>query len=286
MTAMIDLSKGFKGNLGLKINTGIFPAGEVYTDVSLVNMEIANASGGCRINTRINSSDDLMTLLMTANALKERGVKKVMAFIPYFPYSRQDRACGKGESFSLRVICDIFTASDIDEITTYDIHSNVADILLSLRSMNNCKFYNNFPEVGSFVENAGIRKERLALICPDNGASKKIEELNKALPLFEKVVYCHKMRENGRVVYRDILDDLKGLIPVVVDDICDDNTAFLALSEKLQQAKSEQPYLFVSHGIFSNGLDELKKAYKSIGTTNSIQEQYEDNFISMFKLTY
>ena len=36
-------------------------------------------------------------------------------------------------------------------------------------------------------------------------------------------------------------------------------------------ARGKAAYLFVSHGIFSKGFEELKKYYEGIGCTNSIK---------------
>ncbi len=117
----------------------------------------------------------------------------------------------------------------------------------------------------------------LVLVCPDHGAAKKAIVLNKNIPIFERIIFCNRSRENRDVIYQGIPDNLKGKTPIVVDDICDGGATFLALAQKLKLSGANKPYLFVSHGIFSKGTSELLRWYERIGTTNSIRVKSADD---------
>ena len=56
-----------------------------------------------RINTRLNSSDDVMNLCLAVDALRNMDVNYIEVFIPYIPYARQDRVMVPGEPLSIKV---------------------------------------------------------------------------------------------------------------------------------------------------------------------------------------
>lgn len=258
--ATLNLSEGF-GQCGESIDfkTSKFPAGEIY-----VKVDVPIGTRAVRINSRFNGSDDLMTILMSVDALQRQGVKYIELFLPYLPYSRQDRVCNRGEAYSVKVLAWMLVQA-VDKVITYDVHSNVP---LSIMD-HKLKVLNNVREVHDFVQFVLPQGKKLALICPDAGMAKKAERLFET-GQFDTIVYCSKQRKNGTVVIGDIHNNLMGMTAVVVDDICDGGATFIELGKKLRERHVDEMHLFVSHGIFSNGVGKLKEMYKYIGTTNSM----------------
>jgi ribose-phosphate pyrophosphokinase len=244
--------------------SSVYPQGEQY--IKLKNYEGADK---IRINSRCNSSDDLVKIIMAVGAIRHNCDTKIELFIPYLPYSRQDRVCSKGEAFSLKIIADIFNNLNLDEIITYDPHSNVAEILFDKLTV-----ISNDVEVRNFVRDIGYSegREGKALICPDAGAAKKTQWLYQNLPhIFDTLVYCNKVRRpDGGITIGDIKHNIRGMDVLVVDDICDGGATFIELGKRLEEAHVKSASLFVSHGIFSNGVSGLCQYYKHMGTTDSI----------------
>lgn len=280
MEATLNLHDGF-GQCGEKIpfKINLFPAGECY-----VNVTVPHGIHSVRINTRCRNSDDIMNLLLAVDSLRRQGVWTIHIFIPYFPYARQDRVCHSGDSFSLKVVADLIKGKDI-KIISYDVHSDVLEILLDDQSL---RFYGNRREVLDFIDYLEIQKTGLALICPDAGARKKSQALFDQ-GMFDTLIYCEKSRDSkftSGVGVEPIENRIAGMTAVVVDDICDGGATFNALGQRLQEAKVKESYLFVSHGIFSKGFNELKKYYKKVGTTNSMQNDYHNDYVKVFNLDY
>jgi ribose-phosphate pyrophosphokinase len=277
----LDLTReqAFRQNGGLlRYRKSTFPAGEqyikIFNDAKLTSV---------RVNARCGSSEDLMTIILAVDALKVAGFTEIELFLPYFPYARQDRVCSEGESFSLRTICKIFNMLNLTRIITYDIHSEVTGILLE-RHEN----YDNHTEVRAFME-AYVSKgrEAIALIVPDNGAYRKAERLFTSHPhIFDTMVVCQKKRTENGIVVNPIKENLRGMKCVVVDDICDGGATFMALGQRLLEAKAKKSYLFVSHGIFSRGLPRIQKFYDLIGTSNSIWQDRNVDFKKVYNLHY
>ncbi|RLA42005.1 MAG: hypothetical protein DRR06_15200 [Gammaproteobacteria bacterium] len=278
INATLNLSTGF-GIHGYEIpfTTSMFPAGEVY-----INTEVPFGAKAVRINSRCKNGNDIMRILMAVDSMQRQGVRHTELFIPYLPYSRQDRVCKKGDAFSLRVMAFMLIQA-VDRIITYDAHSSVALTLMDLK----LKDYNNHREVERFIKSINPMPERMVLIAPDAGAVKKAEKLYNSLDLFQGIVYCGKSRVGREVIIDDIQEDLSGMHAVVVDDICDGGRTFIALGRKLQDRNVMSMSLFVSHGIFSNGTKRLKEMYQNIGTTNSINSaETTPDGVKCFNLGY
>jgi ribose-phosphate pyrophosphokinase len=237
----------------------MFPAGEVY-----IKTNVPLGTKTVRINSRAKNSDDIVKILMACDSLQRQGARYIELFLPYLPYSRQDRVCGHGEAFSLKVLAYMLVPV-IDRIITYDVHSNVALTLIDQR----LKVYDNHREVLDFVDFIMPKGKKLALISPDAGSAKKAQKLYDT-GMFDTVVFCNKRRVGKKVVVDDINNNLSGMTAIVVDDICDGGRTFIELGKKLRDRHVEEMHLFVSHGIFSAGTHALKETYKYIGTTNSM----------------
>ncbi|HID42779.1 MAG TPA: ribose-phosphate pyrophosphokinase, partial [Archaeoglobaceae archaeon] len=71
-----------------------FPDGELYVRVQSKESKVV-------VVQSINSSDDLVFLMLTLDALEGRDI---IAVIPYMGYARQDRKFNEGEALSIRVV--------------------------------------------------------------------------------------------------------------------------------------------------------------------------------------
>jgi len=69
---------------------------------------------------------------------------------------------------------------------------------------------------------------------------------------------------------------LSGKTCIIVDDICDGGRTFITLSRKLKEQGAAKVLLYVTHGIFSQGVDVLKGYIDQIFTTNSFPNVTSD----------
>ena len=274
---MMSKSSGLRGKIYMKnsYNQPIdfkvfeFSGGEVQVQVTgRVNaggQEIPDAL--VRIYAKILSSADLMTVLLLKNALDIIGVGAVSLECSYLPYARQDRVMDTGESFSLIVFAQLINSANFSQVHVLDPHSDVGPALL-----NNCVIHSNLSYVEWAVKDIN---SALTLIVPDAGARKKADKLAQDIT-FSKVVQAGKTRDTrtgalkGFEVYAD---DLEGKDCIIVDDICDGGGTFIGLAKELKAKNAGKLYLFVTHGIFSKGVDVLTEHFEHIYTTDSVYSQ-------------
>lgn len=227
------------------------------------------------ITHRIQSFNDIGTLLLATNALKNMGIKKLHVVIPYFPAARQDRLMVSGEPLSVKVYADIINAQNFESVTVFDPHSEVTPALL-----NNCRIIDNHKFIERITQQLS---DNLLLISPDGGALKKIYKVAAYLQNYE-VIECSKSRnvKTGQLTgFKVYADDLQGKDCLIVDDICDGGGTFLGLAKELKAKNAGNLYLAISHGIFSKGFDELEKHFTKIFTTDSFKTIENDNCIQI-----
>jgi ribose-phosphate pyrophosphokinase len=225
-----------------------------------------------KIYAHLPSSDAVMTLFMVTDALRRAypGVP-VSLTVPYVPYARQDRAANLGEALSAKVFCDLINAQGYCRVVIQDPHSDVVPALLARVEIEDpIPAMLRVVEKISGVENIATFAKRPALVAPDAGARKRVHSLAKALEL--NVVYADKVRDTktGQITGTQVQSELPDGPLLVVDDICDGGRTFIELAMAVRKQGHLHPiYLFVTHGIFSRGLDPLLEHYTRVFTRNN-----------------
>jgi len=235
-----------------------FSAGETQVRLSAIPEGTEKIS----VTADIHNSQTLVELLLTLDAINRlEYLGPVELTLPYLPYSRQDRDCAPGESFSLSVLvnCLVPYLDTWDTVTTWDVHSKVANSLFKRKFKG--KFYNrSAAELLNSMEAGGAVKFKpdTIVIAPDKGAVERASEVQDVLGL-EKTVYATKVRnpDNGQILRTEVPDDVnyEGKTLLIVDDICDGGRTFIELAKVLRQHNPSRIDLYVTHGIFSKGFD-------------------------------
>jgi ribose-phosphate pyrophosphokinase len=234
------------------------------------------------INTRLNSSDDIMTLCLAVDALRNMDVNHIEVFIPYIPYARQDRVMVPGEPLSIKVVAGIINALNLNKVIVFDAHSDVSVALL-----NKCTNVANHEMVKHFIHE--LKLTDFTLVSPDIGAYKKVDKLAEKMGYTGQIATGIKVRDlsTGQIIKSDVnTDDLNGKACIVIDDICDGGRTFIELAQALKAKNAGDLYFIASHGIFSyNAIERLKDAgYKAVCSSNSISDREQTDFFKQYNL--
>lgn len=232
--------------MGYSINRFNFPGGEVH--VRLVGHKIPGKDVFF-----LRNSDDIMAMLLAVDAARRVNVPFKSVCIPYIPYARQDRVTENGEPLSIVVMARLINMCGFSSVVALDPHSDVTPALI-----DNLKVM----DIDSHILNlAGIVNAQ-AIVSPDAGARKKTERIHKFIsydiPGME-LVYCGKKRDThtGKLTGFTVEADRVPENVLIVDDICDGGGTFIGLAKELREKGAKRVSLFVSHGIFSKGVNAL-----------------------------
>lgn len=235
----------------------LFPGGEVHVSLPEFESDIAKS---VRISALLKSSDDVMRLLMLTDAVRRRvGATPIHLVMPYVPYARQDRVCNSGEAHGAKVFCELINRQGYASVSILDPHSDVVAALLDRALIQDA----SAPL--SRVLSRSEFSEGVTLISPDAGAQKRVYALAKRLGV-SRVVCADKVRDikSGEIKSVIVRDELPSGPLLVVDDICDGGRTFVELAKAIPFAS--RLYLYVSHGIFSKGVEVLSAHYAKVFT--------------------
>jgi ribose-phosphate pyrophosphokinase len=183
---------------------------------------------------------------------------------------RSDRRFGENESFDLKVIANFINSMNFDQVNIFHPHSDV-----SLALIDNSRKLSHFDFVKQAYQAEGIP----VLVSPDAGAYKTTHEL--AGILGADLIPSNKVRVDG-VPSISIQGDVQGKNCLIVDDIADGGRTFKLLATELKQQGAKRVTLYVSHGQFNYGYDELKESLDHIYCTNSYKD-IENDFVTQFE---
>lgn len=169
--------------------------------------------------------------------------------ITYLPYARQDKFVSNFTTFALKPFANLLNSLKFKEINIVDPHS-----VESLTLINNSRATYSLD-----ILEKVIWETKSNLICyPDKGAIYKYIEVYNEFQL--PVIYGDKIRDqlSGNITNYKLNGSPLNKNVLIVDDICDGGATFKLLAKELLANGANEINLFVTHGIFSKGLNTLK----------------------------
>ena len=176
---------------------------------------------------------------------------KTKLYMPFMPYGRQDKNLSE-DYFAKGTFTRLLKKYKfLQEVTSLDIHSNKNDYV-GIKNIDPVK------EISKTL--IGINPD---LICyPDKGAKTRY----KTLSILEDFESCSFTKERDQKtgyikrLYLNELVDVTNKSVLIIDDICDGGMTFKLTAERLLELGAKDVHLYVSHGIFSKGLETLRES--------------------------
>ena len=173
------------GTESAKLEIKKFPDGEKYLRV----LEDVKGEDIIVIQSISRTPDEfLFEYLLLVDTLKDLGAKRVVSFVPYFAYARQDERFNPGEALSFKTVSKLIESVGTDEIYTIDMHQHrvlKSSDVFKIPSRN----LSAMPLLADYVEKAGNLQKPL-VIGPDAEAEQwaklASERLHTDYDVFEK----------------------------------------------------------------------------------------------------
>ena len=232
-----------------------FPDGE--TQVTLPP-ELPEQLVICRSLNAPNSK--LIELLLTVEAARESGVKKITLVAPYLCYMRQDIAFHPGEAVSQRIIGG-FLARLFDRVITVDAHlhriETLDQALPGIRAIN----LSAAPLFSKFLNR---QAGQVLLIGPDSESAQWVEAIaDRAGCPF---AVADKRRLGDREVEITLpAYDYSGKRIVLVDDVISTGHTLMRIASALYTRGAASVDALVTHALFDQAVG---KAMRRAGIDN------------------
>lgn len=219
------------------------------------------------VEWNFTSEGEFLHLAQLKMLLNSRGVR-VDLHLSYLPYARQDKPVRNNTTFALCTFAKLLNSLEFDHVYCLDPHSKVAGDLI-----NHFVDYYALNELGKTFDVTSTD-----VVCyPDTGAINKYT--NKYTFPFP-YIYGDKVRDQltGNITNYTVHGNVKDKNILIVDDICDGGMTFKLLAKQLLDNGAKEVNLFITHGIFSKGLQTLKDSgiknvFTKDGEVNSINDE-------------
>lgn len=264
MASRIEL---FIDNQKVEIDHGVFPDGAVWLKVT---GELPAFAQLMRIRVAaMRDMNDFMLLAQLVDAVRHvTDVAVSHLQLAWLPWARQDRHMVAGDSFALKVFANQLNTLNFDKIFILDPHSDAA-----AAAINNCVA---IPQETCLLQSETLRRAiaqgELMLVAPDAGALKKIHNVAKATGAKNYAILTKErdVASGNLTGFALVAGEVAGKDLLIVDDLCDAGGTFIGSAQVLREAGARSVSLYVTHGIFSKGVDNLlNNGIDAIYTTTS-----------------
>jgi len=251
-SANVPMAESVARNLGIRLGRRIlerFPDSEVHVEVE----ESVRGHDVYLIQpTSPPSNEHLMELLLLADACRRAGAERLTAVIPYFGYARQDRRASGRDAVGARLVADLIKSATIERVLAVDLHTNALEGFFGIP-------LEHLSAVALLAEAVKpLVPPESVVIAPDLGAVKLARRYAKLLGLPMAIV--HKTRISGeRVETHGIVGDVRGRLPVIVDDMISTGaTIEAAFNASIASGSLPNGVVVSTHGLFvATGAESL-----------------------------
>ncbi len=215
------------------------------------------------------ANDNLMELLIIADALRRSSAARITAVIPYFGYARQDRRTKARTPISAKLVANLIAQSGIERVLTMDLHAAQIQGFFDIPVDN---LYAAPVFALDIKHHFKGKMDNLMVVSPDVGGVGRAREL--AQRIGAPLAIVDKRREKaGEVAEMTVIGDVSGKACIIVDDICDTAGTLCKAAEVLIQNGAVEVHSYITHGVLSGPAVErvTKSVMKSLVVTDSIE---------------
>ncbi|HEX9858258.1 MAG TPA: ribose-phosphate pyrophosphokinase [Paracoccaceae bacterium] len=215
------------------------------------------------------ANDNLMELLIIADALRRSSADRITAVIPYFGYARQDRRAKARTPISAKLVANLITEAGIDRVLTLDLHAAQIQGFFDIPVDN---LYASPVFALDIEHHFKDQMDDLMVVSPDVGGVARARELAKRINAPLAIV--DKRREKaGEVAEMTVIGNVTGKKCIIVDDICDTAGTLCKAAEVLAENGATEVHSYITHGVLSGpAVERIKKSVmKSLVITDSIE---------------
>ncbi|WP_101065722.1 ribose-phosphate pyrophosphokinase [Roseovarius salinarum] len=214
------------------------------------------------------ANDNLMELLIMADALRRSSAKRITAVIPYFGYARQDRRSRARTPISAKLVANMLVGTGIERVLTMDLHAAQIQGFFDIPVDN---LYAAPIFALDIMTQFKTEMDDVMVISPDVGGVARARELAKRIDAPLAIV--DKRREKaGEVAEMTVIGDVTDKKCVIVDDICDTAGTLCKAAQVLMDEGAAEVHAYITHGVLSGPAVEriTGSVMKSLVITDTI----------------
>jgi len=247
------IAQRFGAPLG-KINIQKFSDGEFQP----IFLESIRGDYVFLVQSTFAPTDNLMELLLMIDAAKRASAYKIIAVMPYYGFSRQDRKDKPRVAVGAKLVATLVEAAGANRVITMDLHAPQIQAFFDIPVDHLDSSAIFIP----YIEQ--LKLENLTFAAPDVGSTNRVREI--ASYFSADMVICDKHRKRANeIASMVVIGEVTGKDIVLIDDICDTGGTLAKAAKLLKDKGARSVRALCTHPILSGN------AYENID--NSVLEE-------------
>jgi len=226
-----------------KISVGRFSDGEVMVEI---NENVRGRDVYIMQPICAPTNDNLMELLVMADALHRASATRVTAIIPYLGYARQDRRSRSSRvPITAKVVANMIASAGIDRVLTVDLH---ADQIQGFFDMPLDNVYASPVLLGDLWKH---KYPDLMVVSPDVGGVVRARALAKRLDDTDLAIIDKRRPNPNESEVMNIIGDVDGRTCVIIDDLVDTAGTLGNAAGALKDFGAKKVVAYCTHAVLS-----------------------------------
>lgn len=202
------------------------------------------------------TNDNLMELLVMADAMHRASAARITAVIPYLGYARQDRRSRSSRvPITAKVVANMITAAGIDRVLTVDLHADQIQGFFDIPLDN---------VYGSPVLLGDVWKHKypdLMVVSPDVGGVVRARALAKRLDDTDLAIIDKRRPNPNESEIMNIIGDVKDRTCVIIDDLVDTAGTLCNAAGALKDFGAKKVVAYCTHPVLSGkAIENIEKS--------------------------
>jgi ribose-phosphate pyrophosphokinase len=236
-----DVVKHLNIHLG-RATVGRFSDGEV-------NIELLENVRGKDVfilqSTCAPTNDNLMEIMVMADALRRSSAGRITAAIPYFGYARQDRRPRSARvAITAKVVANMLSGVGIDRVLTMDLHSDQIQGFFDIPVDN---IYATPILLGDVWKHD---YQDLMIVSPDVGGVVRARALAKRLEADLAIIDKRRPKPNVAQVM-NVIGEVKDRTCIIMDDMVDTANTLCEAAQALKDRGAKRVLAYCTHPVLS-----------------------------------
>ncbi|WP_394261094.1 ribose-phosphate pyrophosphokinase [Moraxella boevrei] len=197
-------------------------------------------------STSAPTNDNLMEVMVMADALRRSSAGRITAVMPYFGYARQDRRPRSARvPISAKVVADMLNIVGIDRVVTVDLHAD------QIQGFFDIPVDNIYGTPVLFKDLREQHYENLMVVSPDVGGVVRARAMAKQLGDADMAIIDKRRAKANESEVMHIIGDVKDRDCVIIDDMVDTAGTLCKAAAALKQHGARRVVAYVTHPVLS-----------------------------------
>jgi ribose-phosphate pyrophosphokinase len=223
---------------------GRFSDGEIRVEI---NSNVRGRDVFLVQSTCAPANDNLMELLIMAEACRRSSAGRVTAVMPYFGYARQDRKVQPRAPITAKLVAELIQTAGVDRVLTMDLHAGQIQGFFDIPVDN---LYAQ-PTLFQYLKDNLIADPReTVIVSPDAGGVERARSYARRLGAGLAIIDKRRSAPNEADVM-NIVGEVKDKVVIIVDDMVDTAGTLCKAGLALKGAGARRMLAVATHAILS-----------------------------------